>query len=31
MLHDGVDKAALMAAMSGHILDQGELIGTYER
>jgi Raf kinase inhibitor-like YbhB/YbcL family protein len=31
MLHDGVDKAALMAAMSGHILDQGELIGTYQR
>jgi Raf kinase inhibitor-like YbhB/YbcL family protein len=27
----GVDKAGLLRAMQGHILDQGELIGTYER
>jgi Raf kinase inhibitor-like YbhB/YbcL family protein len=25
------DKAALLAAMQGHILDEAELIGTYER
>jgi Raf kinase inhibitor-like YbhB/YbcL family protein len=27
----GLDNKALIAAMSGHILDEGELIGTYER
>lgn len=27
----GLDKDGLLAAMKGHILDQGELIGTYER
>jgi Raf kinase inhibitor-like YbhB/YbcL family protein len=27
----GTDKAALLAAMEGHVLAQGELIGTYER
>src|SRR5688572_21015712 len=27
----GLDKKALLAAMAGHILSQGELIGTYER
>jgi len=27
----GLDKPALLAAMSGHILAQGELIGTYQR
>jgi Raf kinase inhibitor-like YbhB/YbcL family protein len=26
-----LDKEALLAATSGHILDQGELVGTYER
>jgi Raf kinase inhibitor-like YbhB/YbcL family protein len=30
-VRDGLDKTALLAAMSGHILDQGELVGTYER
>lgn len=28
---DGLDKPALLAAMEGHILAQGELMGTYER
>ena len=27
----GLDKKALLKAMVGHVLDQGELIGTYER
>jgi len=27
----GLDKKALLAAMSGHIIDEGEVIGTYER
>jgi len=27
----GLDKAALLGAMDGHILGQGDLIGTYER
>jgi len=27
----GADKPALLAAMKGHILSQGELVGTYER
>lgn len=27
----GLDKAALLGAMRGHILGQGELVGTYER
>lgn len=27
----GADKASLMQAMQGHILSEGELIGTYER
>ena len=27
----GLDKKALLSAMSGHIIAQGELIGTYER
>jgi len=27
----GLDNKALIAAMSGHVLDEGELIGTYER
>jgi Raf kinase inhibitor-like YbhB/YbcL family protein len=26
-----LDKNALLAAMSGHVLDQGELVGTYKR
>lgn len=30
-LKPGTDKAALLKAMSGHILAQGELIGTYQR
>ena len=30
-LHPGVDKAAVVYAMKDFILDQGELIGTYER
>lgn len=27
----GLDKKALLSAMSGHVLDQGELVGTYQR
>ena len=27
----GLDKKALLAAMSGHVVDQGELVGTYQR
>jgi len=27
----GLDKQALLAAMAGHILDEGDLVGTYER
>jgi Raf kinase inhibitor-like YbhB/YbcL family protein len=27
----GMDKAALLKAMSGHVLAEGELVGTYER
>jgi Raf kinase inhibitor-like YbhB/YbcL family protein len=30
-LHPGVDKAAVEYAMKGHILDQGQLVGTYQR
>lgn len=30
-LDPGADKAALLKAMNGHILAQGELVGTYER
>ena len=30
-LGPGADKQALLDAMSGHILAQGELVGTYER
>jgi hypothetical protein len=30
-LAPGTDKAALLAAMEGHVLAHGELIGTYER
>lgn len=30
-INPGLDKKALLAAMKGHILAQGELIGTYER
>jgi Raf kinase inhibitor-like YbhB/YbcL family protein len=30
-LHPGVDKAAVEYAMRDHILDRGELIGTYQR
>ena len=30
-LAPGVDKATLLAAMKGHILGEGELIGTYQR
>jgi Raf kinase inhibitor-like YbhB/YbcL family protein len=26
-----LDKQSLLAAMSGHVLDQGDLVGTYER
>jgi Raf kinase inhibitor-like YbhB/YbcL family protein len=26
-----LDKKSLLAAMSGHVLEQGELVGTYER
>lgn len=29
--HDGADKAALLKAMAGHIVAEGELMGTYER
>jgi Raf kinase inhibitor-like YbhB/YbcL family protein len=27
----GLDKAGLQKAMQGHVLDEGELVGTYER
>jgi Raf kinase inhibitor-like YbhB/YbcL family protein len=27
----GLDKKGLLSAMSGHVIDQGELVGTYER
>jgi Raf kinase inhibitor-like YbhB/YbcL family protein len=27
----GLDKTALLAAMSGHVIDEGDLVGTYER
>jgi Raf kinase inhibitor-like YbhB/YbcL family protein len=27
----GMDKESLIAAMSGHILDEGDLVGTYQR
>jgi len=30
-LQPGTDKAAVLKAMDGHVLDQTELIGTYER
>jgi len=30
-LPPGVDKKRLLKAMEGHIIAQGELIGTYER
>ena len=30
-LHPGVDKRTLLKAMHGHILGQGELVGTYQR
>ena len=30
-LRDGLDKDELLAAMDGHILAQGELVGVYER
>jgi Raf kinase inhibitor-like YbhB/YbcL family protein len=30
-LSGGLDNKLLVAAMSGHVLDQGQLIGTYER
>jgi len=30
-VHAGLDKTALLAAMSGHVLDEGELVGTYDR
>ncbi len=30
-INPGIDKPGLLRAMQGHILDQGELIGTYER
>lgn len=30
-VNPGIDKAALLHAMSGHILAEAELIGTYER
>ena len=28
---EGIDKAALLKAMEGHVIAEGELIGTYER
>ena len=28
---EALDRAKLLAAMSGHILDEGELVGTYQR
>ena len=30
-LKSGIDKHALLAAMQGHILAEGEIIGTYQR
>ena len=30
-LNPGIDKDALLDAMDGHVLDEGELIGTYRR
>ena len=30
-LEPGVDKALLVKAMSGHILAEGDLVGTYQR
>jgi Raf kinase inhibitor-like YbhB/YbcL family protein len=30
-LNPGIDKEALLDAMDGHVLDEGELIGTYRR
>ncbi len=30
-LQPGADKQALLEAMEGHLLDEGELVGTYER
>lgn len=30
-LESGLDKATLLSAIEGHVLGQGELIGTYER
>jgi Raf kinase inhibitor-like YbhB/YbcL family protein len=30
-LQGGLDKKALLAAMSGHVIDHEELVGTYER
>jgi Raf kinase inhibitor-like YbhB/YbcL family protein len=30
-LEPGTDKKALLQAMEGHVLDQGQLMGTYER
>jgi hypothetical protein len=30
-LDAGADKQALLAAIEGHVLDEGELVGTYER
>ena len=30
-LFPGIDKASLLKAMSGHILDKASLVGTYER
>ncbi|MBI1904584.1 MAG: YbhB/YbcL family Raf kinase inhibitor-like protein [Planctomycetia bacterium] len=30
-LKPGLDKKALLAAMKGHVLDEGELVGTYQR
>jgi Raf kinase inhibitor-like YbhB/YbcL family protein len=30
-LQPGMDKDALLQAMAGHILDEGDLVGTYER
>jgi Raf kinase inhibitor-like YbhB/YbcL family protein len=30
-LHEGMDKPGLLKAMAGHIVAEGELMGTYER
>jgi Raf kinase inhibitor-like YbhB/YbcL family protein len=30
-VHPGIDKNTLLAAMDGHVLAQGELVGTYQR